>query len=159
MTGEGEARPASQATETQDHSRCYHEIATLRELLEEVQHHAKESAFDIINLRSELVQTVTHVETLDALIKDQNDLATTDHQKVCQKVSMQDVAIKHLQREHEQLAHELESAHTRITTMLRNEITTLREELAYLHSQHTGHEKGAERESAGVLEELSEVQK
>lgn len=44
MTGEGEARPASQATETQDLSRCKQEIAALQELLEHVHRKAEESA-------------------------------------------------------------------------------------------------------------------
>ena len=155
MTGEGEARPASQATETQDLSRCKQEIAALQELLEHVHRKAEESAKhdyrrddNIMDLRRELEQTVTDVKTLTAQIKIQDNFAST----VCEKVSMQEDAIEHLQYGHRQLARELESAHTTTTTMLRREIATLREELASLRAQHTGHENGAERKSAGVAQ-------
>jgi hypothetical protein len=132
---EVEARPASPATSSQDHSLCNQEMAMLRRL-NEIQ-----GAY-IAKLETTTAQLTGQHESMTALREANHNLT-----------------VKLLKREHELLVGELKAAHATTTTKLNGEMATLRGEMASLRAQHTGRENGAERESAEVPEELSEVQK
>jgi hypothetical protein len=153
MASEGEPRPAS----LQDHSSCNQEIALLRQLLEaDSTFNAKLETATALH-EALATEHKTMIAQNTALIA-QNKAIIAEHETMTAFLEAEHKKhVEFLQLGHNLRVNNIKVAHGIVTAVLHVEIATLREELDSLRAQHTGHEDGAERESAGVLEGLYEV--